>query len=71
TDAWNRLLVPVEITGLPGDVRVWQFQRPAKACLSYLVGVPGGNAVIVDPTRSPDAYLELAQVHDMAVTHVV
>ncbi|UOT05729.1 MBL fold metallo-hydrolase [Rhodococcus opacus] len=71
TDAWNRLLVPVEITGLPGDVRVWQFQRPAKACLSYLVGVPGGNAVIVDPTRSPEPYLELAQVHDMAVTHVV
>ncbi|EID75808.1 MULTISPECIES: MBL fold metallo-hydrolase [Rhodococcus] len=71
TDAWNRLLVPIEITGLPGDVRVWQFQRPAKACLSYLVGVPGGNAVIVDPTRSPDAYLELAQVNDMAVTHVV
>ncbi|PBC58259.1 MBL fold metallo-hydrolase [Rhodococcus sp. ACPA1] len=71
TDAWNRLLVPVEITELPGDVRVWQFQRPAKACLSYLVGVPGGNAVIVDPTRSPEPYLELAQVHDMAVTHVV
>ncbi|NHU47337.1 MULTISPECIES: MBL fold metallo-hydrolase [Rhodococcus] len=71
TDAWNRLLVPVEITGLPGDVRVWQFQRPAKACLSYLVGVPGGNAVIVDPTRSPEPYLELAQVNDMAVTHVV
>jgi len=36
TDAWNRLLIALEITGLPGDVRVWQFQRPAKACLSYL-----------------------------------
>ncbi|MFZ2178281.1 MAG: MBL fold metallo-hydrolase [Rhodococcus sp. (in: high G+C Gram-positive bacteria)] len=71
TDAWNRLLVPAEITGLPGALRMWQFQRPAKACLSYLVGVPGGRSVIVDPARSPEPYLEVAQVHDMTVTHVV
>lgn len=71
TDAWNRLLIPLEITGLPGDVRVWQFQRPAKACLSYLVGVPGGNCVIVDPTRQPQPYLDMAASHNMTVTHVV
>jgi glyoxylase-like metal-dependent hydrolase (beta-lactamase superfamily II) len=71
TDAWNRLLVPVEIEGLPGDVRVWQFQRPAKACLSYLVGVPGASGMVVDPTRQPQPYLELAAQHDMTVTHVV
>lgn len=71
TDAWNRLLVPLEITGLPGAVRVWQFQRPAKACLSYVVGVPGQNCIIVDPTRQPQPYLDLAKEHDMTVTHVV
>ena len=71
TDAWNRLLVPVEITGLPGEVRVWQFLRPAKACLSYLVGVPGQSCIVVDPTRQPQPYLDLAREHDMTVTHVV
>ena len=71
TDAWNRLLVPMELTGLPGDVRVWQFQRPAKACLSYLVGVPGQSCIIVDPTRQPEPYLDLAKEHSMTVTHVV
>ncbi|HSJ19434.1 MAG TPA: MBL fold metallo-hydrolase [Nocardioidaceae bacterium] len=71
TDAWNRLLVPFEITGLPGEVRVWQFQRPAKACLSYLVGVPGQSCVIVDPTRDPQPYLDTAKEHGMTVTHVV
>lgn len=71
TDAWNRLLVPFEIENLPGEVRVWQFQRPAKACLSYLIGVPGGNAVIVDPTRDPQPYLDTAKEHVMTVTHVV
>jgi glyoxylase-like metal-dependent hydrolase (beta-lactamase superfamily II) len=71
TDAWNRLLVPFEITGLPGEVRVWQFQRPAKACLSYLVGVPGQSCIVVDPTRQPQPYLDLANEHGMTVTHVV
>ena len=71
TDAWNRLLVPVELDDLPGPVRVWQFQRPAKACLSYVVGVPGERCIVVDPTRQPQPYLDLAAEHDMTVTHVV
>lgn len=70
-DAWARLLVPMEILGLPGDVRAWQLLRPAKACISYIVGVPGGSCVIVDPTRFPQAYLDLVAAHDMTVTHVV
>jgi glyoxylase-like metal-dependent hydrolase (beta-lactamase superfamily II)/rhodanese-related sulfurtransferase len=71
TDAWNRLLVPFEITGLPAPVRVWQLQRPAKACLSYVVGVPGERCIVVDPTRQPQPYLDLAAEHGMTVAHVV
>jgi len=71
TDEWNRLLVPFEITGLPAPVRVWQLQRPAKACLSYVVGVPGERCIVVDPTRQPQPYLDLAAEHQMTVTHVV
>jgi glyoxylase-like metal-dependent hydrolase (beta-lactamase superfamily II) len=71
TDAWNRLLVPFEVPDLPAPVRVWQFQRPAKACLSYVVGVPGERCIIVDPTRQPAPYLELAAEHGMEVAHVV
>ncbi len=71
TDAWNRLLVPVEVTGLPAPVRVWQLQRPAKACLSYVVGVPGEHCLVVDPTRQPQPYLDLAAEHAMIVAHVV
>jgi len=71
TDAWNRLLVPFEIAGLPAPVRVWQLQRPAKACLSYVVGVPGQRCIVVDPTRQPQPYLDLAAEHRMTVAHVV
>jgi glyoxylase-like metal-dependent hydrolase (beta-lactamase superfamily II) len=71
TEAWVKFLAPVEIPGLPGEVRAWQFLRPAKGCLSYVVGVPGGNCVIVDPTRQPQPYLDLAAEHGMTVTHVI
>lgn len=71
TEAWARLLVPKEIPGLPGGIRAWQLLRPAKACLSYVVGVPGGSCVVVDPARVTDPYLELAAEHQMRVTHVI
>lgn len=71
TDAWARLLVPVEIPDLPGEVRAWQFQRPAKGCLSYVVGVPGASCMVVDATRHPQPYLDLAARHDMTITHVI
>lgn len=71
TDAWARFLAPVEIPGLPGDLRAWQLQRPAKGCLSYVVGVPGHDCMVVDPTRHPEPYLDLAESHRMRVTHVV
>ena len=71
TEAWAKLLVPVEVPDLPGDLRAWQLQRPAKACLSYLVGVPGGRAAVFDPTRHPQAYLDLAGAHGMRIVHVV
>ena len=71
TEAWAKLLVPFEIPGLPGEVRAWQFQRPAKACLSYVIGVPGGACVVIDPTRHPQPYLDLAAEHAMKITHVI
>lgn len=71
TEAWMKLLVPKEIPDLPGQVRAWQFLRPAKACLSYVVGVPGGKCVIIDPTRHPQPYLDLAAEYGMTVTDVI
>lgn len=69
--AWSALLVPREIPTLDREVRAWQVQRPAKGCLSYVVGVPGAGCVVVDPARFPETYLELANEYDMRVTAVV
>ncbi len=70
-EAWAILLVPVELDGLPEPARAWQLQRPAKGCLSYVIGVPGENCIIVDPARHHAPYLELAETHRMTVTHVI
>ncbi len=70
-DAWAQLLVPVELTGLPAPARAWQLQRPAKGCLSYLIGVPGESCIVVDPARHHAPYLDLAREHEMTLTHII
>lgn len=71
TQAWAQLLVPRRLPGLPEGLTGWQIQRPAKACLSYLIGVPGHGCVVVDPARFPDPYVELATEHGMTIKYVV
>lgn len=71
TAAWAELLVPRPLSGLPEGLLGWQIQRPAKACLSYLFGVPGQGAVVVDPARFPDPYVELATEHGMSIRYVI
>lgn len=71
TQAWAGLLVPKELPGLPDGIKAWQVQRPSKACLSYVIGVPGGNAIVVDPARFTEPYMALAAEHGMTITHVI
>jgi glyoxylase-like metal-dependent hydrolase (beta-lactamase superfamily II) len=71
TAAWAQLLVPRELPNLPDGMRGWQIQRPSKACISYLIGVPGQGCIVVDPARFPEPYEALAAEHDMKILHVI
>lgn len=71
TAAWAELLVPEPLTCLPAGVVGWQILRPSKACLSYLIGVPGKDAIVVDPARFLDFYVDLAASESMTITHVI
>ncbi len=71
TQAWAALLVPRPLDCLPTGMVGWQIQRPAKACISYLIGVPGQGAIVVDPARFPETYLELAASHQMTIKNVI
>jgi glyoxylase-like metal-dependent hydrolase (beta-lactamase superfamily II) len=61
---WIAALVahPVALD-VPG-LAIWQIQRPARGCLSYLVAA-GGQALVVDP--APDAAFYTALADDLGV----
>ena len=71
TAAWAELLVPEPLACLPEGVVGWQILRPSKACLSYMIGVPGKDAIVVDPARFLDFYIDLAASESMTITHVI
>ena len=71
TAAWAELLVPRSIEGLPEGMVGYQIARPAKACLSYVIGAPGHGCILVDPARFSQTYLDLAAEHGMTITHVI
>lgn len=71
TAAWAELLVPKQLGSVPQGMIGWQIQRPSKACLSYLIGVPGQGCIVVDPARFPDFYIDLAASEGMTIRHVI
>jgi glyoxylase-like metal-dependent hydrolase (beta-lactamase superfamily II) len=64
--AWNAADVPLS----DASVRVIQLRRTAKGCLSYVIG-SGGKSVVVDPSVSPDVYLEFARRHGWSIEYVL
>ncbi|WP_425388501.1 MBL fold metallo-hydrolase [Bacillus solimangrovi] len=52
------------------DIKVFQFVRVGKGCLSYMV-VSDGEALIVDPSRFTTEYIEAAREEGATITHIV
>jgi glyoxylase-like metal-dependent hydrolase (beta-lactamase superfamily II)/rhodanese-related sulfurtransferase len=50
--------------------QVIQLRRTGKGCLSYLV-TSGNEAVVIDPSLSPDTYVEFAHRSHARITHVL
>ena len=50
--AWSRTLVPHDLMNADGRF-VIQFDRIAKACLSYAVGTRGATMCVIDPAVDP------------------
>ena len=50
---------------------VKRFYDETLAQASYLIGCGRtGNAIVIDPTRDIDQYLQMAEAEEVAVTHV-
>ncbi|RRJ34219.1 MBL fold metallo-hydrolase [Halocatena pleomorpha] len=69
---WNALYETTRVDTANDDLRVIQFQRRAKGCLSYLIGSKqAGEAIVVDPTRHTDQYITTAAIEGLTITHVL
>lgn len=68
-DAWATTLVPRTLWD-DGKHFVVQFDRTAKACLSYAVGARGHDMAVIDPSGDMQAYLALAEEMDCTITHL-
>ena len=69
-ERWSTVLEPVPVAS--DDLLLIQCQRRATGCLSYIVGSPTTReAVVVDPARSTDPYLEIAQAYDLTISRVI
>ena len=64
--AWNAADVPLS----DPSIRIIQIRRTGKGCLSYVVG-SSGEAAVIDPSVSPDVYLQIANRHGWSIRYVL
>lgn len=51
-------------------MRLQRFEVPGLSHYSYILA-SGGKAVVVDPKRDVDTYLDFADAHDLKITHIL
>ncbi|KEO81406.1 MBL fold metallo-hydrolase [Tumebacillus flagellatus] len=66
---WSQFYHPVTIAE-ETDMKLVQFNRLAKGCLSYMV-ISQGEALIVDPGRHVSEYLEYAKSENVTIKHIL
>ena len=59
---WGNLLAPKRVNPEGDNYLLYQLNRPGKASCSYLL-VSGKEAMVFDPSRNIEAYIELAARH--------
>lgn len=71
--AYGEYLQPVRVLPGPHEAErfeVWQLNRRGKGCLSYVIR-SGSEAVVVDPSRHVDGYLEFVRTRDAQIVQVL
>jgi glyoxylase-like metal-dependent hydrolase (beta-lactamase superfamily II) len=68
--AWSLAWNAAEVSLPDASSRVIQVRRTGKGCLSYIVG-SAGEAAVIDPSVSPDVYIELASRHGWSIRYVL
>ncbi|MBO8162891.1 MAG: MBL fold metallo-hydrolase [Brevibacillus sp.] len=66
---WSQFYHPVTVAA-EEEFTLIQVNRLAKGCLSYMV-ISQGQALVVDPNRHIDEYLQLAKKEKATITHII
>jgi glyoxylase-like metal-dependent hydrolase (beta-lactamase superfamily II) len=67
---WNSVLDPVTLPIKEPGLRVIQFRRVAKGCLSYIIAHED-EAVVIDPVYDTTHYKTYADKEGLTITHVL
>ncbi|MDZ5472278.1 MBL fold metallo-hydrolase [Bacillus sp. 31A1R] len=67
--AWSEHLYKAKVYE-DNDIKVYQFVRVGKGCLSYMV-VSDNEALIVDPARFVNEYVEASKEEGATISHIV
>ncbi len=67
--AWNFAWDSTEMN-LGDELTLLQVRRPAKGCLSYIVG-SGNEAIVIDASLDPEVYIKLAEDKGWTITKVM
>lgn len=67
--AWSEYLHQAKVYE-DDKIKVYQFIRVGKGCLSYMV-ISGNEALVVDPSRFIDVYENVAKEEGVNITHIV
>ncbi|WP_245926260.1 MBL fold metallo-hydrolase [Sulfoacidibacillus thermotolerans] len=68
-EAWSEFYRKVQVTS-SAALEMLQVIRPAKGCLSYFL-YSQGEALVVDPARHIEEYLELAKAKGVQIRHIL
>lgn len=67
---WGEHVEPVKVGELQGGGALYQFIRPGKGCLSYMI-MSGGEAAVVDALRMTEVYENFAEQHQVRIRHAI
>jgi len=67
--SWSEFMQPTKVFQ-DDKMKVYQFIRVGKGCLSYMV-ISGNEAMVIDPSRFSSVYQALAEVEGVGITHIV
>lgn len=67
--AWSLAWNTAELAVPQSNMRIIQFRRTGKGCLSYMIGADK-EAFVIDASLDPQVYLALAQAHGWQITSV-